>query len=61
MIYLNQIKIKSVTETTSDPLFTFVEVPEEEEFAPACRGGADMTKQVDTWIPEHAVKTQHHL
>lgn len=43
-------------ETRRD-LFTFVEVPEEEEFAPTCRGGADMTKQVDTGIPEHTVKT----
>lgn len=42
-------------------LVTFVEVPEEEEFSPTCRGGADMTKQVDTGIPEHTVETQHHL
>lgn len=40
---------------------TFVEVPEEEELAPAGRGGADVTEQVDAGVPEHAVEAQHHL
>lgn len=42
-------------------LLTFVEVPEEEEFAPTCSGGADVTEQVNARVPEHAVKAQHHL
>lgn len=42
-------------------LVTFVEVPEEEEFAATRCGGADVTKQVDAGIPEHAVEAQHHL
>ena len=40
---------------------TFVEVPEEEELTPARSRTADMAKQIDTWVPEHPVKTQHHL
>lgn len=42
-------------------LFTFVKVPEEEEFTPTRCGGADVAEQVDAGIPEHAVKAQHHL
>lgn len=42
-------------------LVTFIEVPEEEEFAPTCRGGADVTEQVNAGIPEHAVETQNDL
>lgn len=42
-------------------LLTFVQVPEEEQLASTCCGGADMTEQVDAWIPEDPVKTQHHL
>lgn len=45
----------------SRSLHTFVEVPEEEEFAPAGRGGADVTEQIDARVPEHAVEAQHHL
>lgn len=40
---------------------TFVEVPEKEEFAPAGCGGTHVTEQVNAGIPEHPVKTQHHL
>lgn len=42
-------------------LVTFIKIPEEEEFSSACSGGADVTKQIHTGIPEHTVKTQHHL
>lgn len=42
-------------------LLTFVEVPEEEEFPPAGRGGADVTEKVDAGVPEDAVEAQHHL
>lgn len=42
-------------------VITFIQIPEEKEFAPACSCGADMTEQVNTWVPEHTVKTQHHL
>lgn len=45
----------------SPSLHTFVEVPEEEEFAPAGRGGADVAEQIDAGVPEHAVEAQHHL
>ena len=40
---------------------TFVEVPEEEQFAAAGSGGAHVTKQVHTGVPEDTVETQHHL
>lgn len=43
------------------PVLTFVEVPEEEEFSPAGCSTAHMAKQVHTGVPEHTVKTQHHL
>lgn len=46
---------------TKKTLFTFVKVPEEEEFTPTRCGGADVAEQVDAGIPEHAVKAQHHL
>lgn len=52
---------KQQCETKRGSLVTFIEVPEEEEFAPTCCGGADMTEQVDAGIPEHAVEAQHHL
>lgn len=45
----------------SPSLHTFVEVPEEEEFAPAGRGGADVAEQIDAGVPEDAVEAQHHL
>jgi len=36
-------------------------LPEEEEFSPAGRRAADVTKQVRVRVPEDTVKTQHHL
>lgn len=48
-------------QTETGCLLTFVEVPEEEEFAPTGRGRADVTKKIDAGVPEHTVKAQHHL
>lgn len=59
-IILHRIS-KQQRESKTGSLLTFVEVPEEEELTPTRRGGADVTKQVDAGIPEHAVETQHHL
>lgn len=36
---------------------TFIEVPEEEELPSAGSCAANMPEQIDTWIPEHSVKT----
>lgn len=58
---LENTDLKQPCKTKRGSLVTFIEVPEEEEFAPTCCGGADMTEQVDAGIPEHAVEAQHHL
>ena len=38
-----------------------VQVPEQEQLAPAGRGGADMTEQVGGAVPEYPVKAEDHL
>lgn len=40
---------------------TFVQVPKQEKFPSACSSATNVTKQIDTWIPEDTIKTQHNL
>lgn len=41
--------------------WSFVQVPEEEQFTPGCSRAANMTKQIGGWIPEDSLEAQHHL
>lgn len=40
---------------------TFVKIPKQEKLSPAGCRTANMTKQIDTWVPEHTIKAQHNL
>lgn len=42
-------------------MITFVEVPEEKQFPSTGCGTSHMSKEVNTWVPEYSIKTQHHL
>ena len=41
--------------------WSFVQVPEEEEFTTRCSGAADMSKQVAGVVPEDTVETENNF